>query len=58
MLFAFKGSLVKHEFCLILINRIRYDRFFNVERTDLEELNNEMKNMMHFRVAHFLWHYS
>ena len=39
-------------------NRIRYDRVFNVERTDVEELNNEMKNMMHFKVAHFLWHYS
>lgn len=39
-------------------NRIRYDRVFNVERTDIEELNNEMKNMMHFKVAHFLWHYS
>ena len=26
-------------------NRIRYDRVFNVERTDIEELNNEMKNM-------------
>lgn len=39
-------------------NRIRYDRVFNVERTDIEELNNEIKNMMHFKVAHFLWHYS
>ena len=39
-------------------NRIRYDRVFNVARTDIEELNNEIKNMMHFKVAHFLWHYS
>ena len=34
--------------------RIRYDRVFNVKRTDKEELNNEMKNMMHFKVVHFL----
>lgn len=39
-------------------NRIRYDRVFNVERTDIEDLNNDMKNMMPFKVAHFLWHYS
>ena len=39
-------------------NRIRCDRVFNVERTDIGELNNEMKNMIHCQVAHFLWHYS
>lgn len=34
-------------------NRILYSSFF--ERTDLEELNNEVKNVMHFKVVHFLW---
>lgn len=36
-------------------NRVRYGRFF--ERTDLGELNNEEKDVMHFKVVHFLWDY-
>lgn len=34
-------------------NRIRYSSFF--ERTDLEELTNEVKNVMHFKVVGFVW---